>query len=101
VVNGEIEGYPNSKQYKHLAEAIGERIRAMRVAQHRSRANLARAANLGDSHLGEIERGEITPGSSTLAKLAVALQVEIGAIFPDLRILPGLVGLEVDPDEAE
>ncbi len=90
--------HPESKRYGPLAEAIGERIRAVRVAQRRSRAHLARAANLADSHLGEIERGEITPGSGTLAKLAVALWVEVGAIFPDLALLAPLAGLESGPE---
>ncbi len=97
--SGEIGEYLESRRYRQLAEAIGERIRAIRVAQRRSRAHLARAANLADSHLGEIERGEIAPGSSTLAKLAVALRVEVGAIFPDLPALAPLVGLESGPEE--
>ena len=97
--SGEVRESPDSKRYMHLAEAIGERIRAIRAAQRRSRAYLARAANLADSHLGEIERGEIAPGSGTLAKLAVALRVEAGAIFPDLALLAQMVGLQSGLEE--
>jgi transcriptional regulator with XRE-family HTH domain len=99
VAREEVRDVTVSRRYWQLAQAIGERIRAVRVAQRRSRAHLARSADLADSHLGEIERGEIAPGSSTLAKLAVALGVEAGAIFPDLPALTLLVGLEIGHDE--
>jgi transcriptional regulator with XRE-family HTH domain len=70
--------------------AIGSRIRALRVEKGLSQALLAEKAQLSLPHVGALERGQSNPGAATLMKLAVALDVEVSALFPLLFELGGI-----------
>lgn len=75
-----------------LNRALGERIRERRTARRYTQAGLAERADLTPAHLGGIERGETSPSMNTLAKLAKALNVEMGSFLEglsDLAKLPG------------
>jgi transcriptional regulator with XRE-family HTH domain len=58
--------------------AIGDRIRDLRQAKGMTQEQLARAANLGLSHLARLEQGVITdPSWSTVRAVAQALGVAV------------------------
>lgn len=78
-----------------LAAAVGARIRKLRVEQGMSQEQLALLSNVSRAYMGSIERGERRLSVSSAAKIAVALQVELSALFPPLNVLTGAA-----PDEA-
>lgn len=58
--------------------AIGDRIRELRLARKLTQEQVARAADLGGSHLAKIEQGGIVdPSWSTVCAIAKALGVPV------------------------
>lgn len=62
-------------------EFSGRALRAERERQDKSRAWLAVTAGVGVEYVGKLERGEHDPGASVVAKLAIALDVPLEALF--------------------
>lgn len=73
-----------------LLTALGARIRALREARGIAQEVFAYEAGIDRSYYGAVERGRYSPTAINLAKIAVALNVEVGELFPgkaELRIL--------------
>lgn len=66
---------------------IGKNIRRLREERGYAQEAFAHHINIGRAFYGRIERGEMAPGSLILIKIAKALHVEVGELFPSLRIL--------------
>jgi transcriptional regulator with XRE-family HTH domain len=66
---------------------VGEKIRALRDQQDYSQDALANIASIDRAHVGGIERGEKAVTVLTLVRIASALQLEIGDLFPALADL--------------
>lgn len=62
-------------------ESIGERIKALRIGQGKTLAELGESANLSRSYLSQIERDKTTPSLSTLTSIAKALDVGLRYFF--------------------
>jgi len=62
---------------------LGRRIRTIRKAQGLSQEELADKAGLDRTYVGGIERGERNVSVLNLAKIGVALQVDLSLLFTD------------------
>ena len=65
--------------------AFGHQVRVKRAAQSVSQEELALKCGLDRSYIGQVERGERNPSLESIAKIASALRVPIGALFGDGR----------------
>jgi transcriptional regulator with XRE-family HTH domain len=61
---------------------IGEEVRRRREALGLTGAQLAARAGLAPSAVSQIETGKRTPSSASVIKLAAALGVEVGDLYP-------------------
>lgn len=61
---------------------IGKTIRRLREERGLNQAQLAVSVGTGPSAISQIENGRRNPNSETLLKLANALEVEVGDLFP-------------------
>src|SRR5262249_38086731 len=62
--------------------ALGQQIRTVRQQRGFSQEDFAHHAGLGRSYYGGIERGEKNVAAWNLMRIAAALQVEVGELFP-------------------
>ena len=60
---------------------LGQRIFALRKAARMTQSELGEAAGVGNEYISKIERGLGSPSLATLVKIALALQVEMKALF--------------------
>lgn len=65
------------------ANALGQRIREIRINQHMSQEELSFKAGISAAHLGQIERALKNPTIDTVAKIAGALNVPISSLFTE------------------
>ncbi len=65
-----------------LLQAVAIRIRALREGKGIAQEVFAYEAGIDRSYYGGIERGKYSPTAINLAKIAVALGVEVGELFP-------------------
>ena len=63
---------------------VGENIRRLREKRGYAQEAFAHHIEIGRAFYGRIERGEMAPGALTLIKIAKALNVEVGELFPSL-----------------
>lgn len=61
---------------------LGQQIRHLREAKGNSQEQFAALAGLDRAYYGGIERGERNVAALNLIKIALALEVEVGALFP-------------------
>jgi transcriptional regulator with XRE-family HTH domain len=61
---------------------VGREIRRLREARGWSQAKLAGDTGMGVSGISQIETGARNPSAVTLSKIAEALGVEVGDLFP-------------------
>jgi transcriptional regulator with XRE-family HTH domain len=66
---------------------VGRQIRKLREAKEISQEEFASLANLDRAYYGGIERGERNLATLNLIKIAVALDMEVGDLFPSLTEL--------------
>jgi DNA-binding XRE family transcriptional regulator len=66
---------------KHLMEALGSQVKALRQAVSITASEVAQAAGLSVAMLSKIENGQTAPSLATLQSLAAALNVPITALF--------------------
>jgi len=66
-----------------IVVVLGKRIRALRLRTGLSQEKFAAKAGLDRTYYAGIERGERNPSVKQLAKIAVALDVRIGALFEE------------------
>jgi transcriptional regulator with XRE-family HTH domain len=67
--------------------ALGQQIRKLREAKRISEEEFAARAGLDRAYYGGIERGERNVAAENLIKIAVALDVEVGDLFPSRSAL--------------
>lgn len=70
--------------------AIGKRIREMRVKQGYSQEDFAEHVGISRSHYGCIERGQFAVSLPKLIDIMLALDVEVGELFPTIAELKKL-----------
>jgi transcriptional regulator with XRE-family HTH domain len=66
---------------------LGQQIRRLREEKELSQEEFAGLANIDRAYYGGIERGERNVTAINLIKIADALDVEIGKLFPPLSAL--------------
>jgi len=73
---------------------VGERIRALREQAGFSQEEFAEIAGLDRAYYGGVERGERNIAAINLIRIAVALKIEVGELFPEqaelIKILRGI-----------
>jgi transcriptional regulator with XRE-family HTH domain len=65
--------------------AIGREVRRVRTERGWSQAQLAEAADMSVPGISLIETGARSPSGVSLGKIADALDVEVGELFPKAR----------------
>lgn len=68
--------------------AIGRHIRRLRKERGYSQEGFAAKAGLDRAYYGGVERGERNLATLNLIKIAAALGVEVGELFPSIADLP-------------
>lgn len=71
--------------------ALGQQIRQVRQRRGISQEDFASSAGLDRSYYGGVERGERNVAALNLVRIAAALQVEVGELFPPVQSLANLV----------
>lgn len=88
-----------------LREAIGDRLRRTRTAQHRTLREVSRTARVSLGYLSEVERGRKEASSELLAAICDALSLPLAdllnGVAGDLRphLLNGVGGVAGRPGE--
>jgi len=72
---------------KRRLSLLGQQIRRLREARELSQEEFASRANFDRAYYGGIERGERNVTALNLIKIALALKVEVGALFPPVAEL--------------
>lgn len=77
---------------KHPAlVALGQQIRKVRKERGYSQEDFANGAGLGRSYYGGVERGERNIAALNLMRVAAALEVEVGDLFPEVQVFGALL----------
>lgn len=71
--------------------ALGQQIRKVRQERGFSQEGFANACGLGRSYYGGVERGERNVAALNLMRIAAALEVEVGELFPKAEFFRGLL----------
>jgi len=71
--------------------ALGQQIRKVRQTRGISQEDFAARAGLGRSYYGGVERGERNAAALNLMKIAAALGVEAGELFPRVAVFDALL----------
>ena len=80
---------------KHkLLFRLGQNIRRLREAKNISQEEFASLADLDRAYYGGIERGERNVAALNLIKIATALKVEVGELFPQIAKKTELRGIQ-------
>jgi ribosome-binding protein aMBF1 (putative translation factor) len=80
-----------------LQVAIGKRIRQRREQKGMAQETFAYEAGFNRAWYGSVERGRYNITASNLARIALALGVEVGELFPDQVEIESLL---LSPSEA-
>ena len=72
--------------------ALGRQIRVLREQRGLSQEGFAAEAGLDRGYYGGVERGERNVAALNLIKIAAALGVEVGRLFPSVAALRRLGG---------
>jgi transcriptional regulator with XRE-family HTH domain len=67
-----------------IAAEFGARVKKRREALGWSQEALAEQADLGVAYVSDIERGVYNPGLKNVVKIARALGVQVGDLFPPI-----------------
>ena len=89
------------KTEKHPALiALGQQIRKIRLERGISQEGFAVEARLGRSYYGGVERGDHNIAALNLMRIAAALDVEVGELFPKPEVFRSMLdnqtGLETN-----
>lgn len=66
---------------------FGKKIRELRLAKGFSQESFADEVGLDRTYMGGIERGERNIAALNIIRIAKALKVEVGELFPSVRTL--------------
>ncbi len=87
------------KTEKHIALiALGRQIRKVRQEKGFSQEHFALEAGLDRSYYGGVERGERNLAALNLMRIAVALGVEVGELFPKTEAFKDLLDNPISMD---
>ena len=67
--------------------ALGKRIRELRTDRGSTQEGFAAEPGLGRVYYGGVERGERNVAALNLIRIATTLRVEVGELFPLMRVL--------------
>ena len=67
---------------ENIRKGLGKRIRTLRKLKALTQEELGERAGLSYKFVGEIERGKVNPSLDSLVKIANALGVKAGNLFP-------------------
>ncbi len=88
------------KTEKHIALiALGRQIRKVRKEKGFSQEHFALEAGLDRSYYGGVERGERNLAALNLMRIAVALGVEVGELFPKASEFKDLLDEPISVEE--
>lgn len=79
--------------WEDYAKALGIELQRQRITANLTQENLAHRAGITRTHYQQLERGFWRPGAPSnpsvklLARLAQALQIDIGALLPPVAAL--------------
>lgn len=76
--------------------SIGKKIRQYRSVQGYTQEDFAARSGLDRAYYGGVERGERNISALNLMNIALALEIEVGELFPKLDVLKSLL----DTDDA-
>ena len=68
------------------AGALGDRLRAIRLARRLTLRDVAHAAGVSESFVSQLERGRTSASVATLQRLAAALGIEISDLFAEVQL---------------
>ncbi len=68
---------------------LGRQIRALRTAAGYSQESFAHSIGMARAYYGGVERGERNIAALNLIRIATALEVEVGTLFPEIDELGG------------
>ena len=71
--------------------ALGQQIRKIRRERGISQEGFAAEAGLGRSYYGGVERGDHNIAALNLMRIAAALKVEVGELFPKAQVFRDLL----------
>jgi DNA-binding XRE family transcriptional regulator len=75
------------KQKDPYLVAVGEQIRKKRREKNFAQEAFAAHAEIDRSYYGAIERGERNLSTLNLIRIAMRLEIEVGELFPERRLL--------------
>lgn len=90
----ETDNTENVRRKEHkdpLLEAVGKRIRQVRENKGYAQEEFAYRAGIDRSYYGAVERGRYSVTTVNLVRIALALEVEVGDLFPARSELAGLI----------
>ena len=67
--------------------ALGNQLRRLRLARGFTQESFAIQAGLDRAYYGGVERGERNVSALNLIRIAAALEVEVGSLFPPIKDL--------------
>jgi transcriptional regulator with XRE-family HTH domain len=80
---------PKRKYMEDIRKGLGKRIRTLRKLKVLTQEELGEKAGLSYKFVGEIERGEVNPSLDSLERIATALDIKVGDLFPrEVDIFP-------------
>jgi transcriptional regulator with XRE-family HTH domain len=91
---------------KSIRNIVGDRIRELRKQRGLSQEGLGDKAGLHYTYIGAVERGEKNCSIETVEKIAKALKIEIGELFPKVpertaKDMKALAGKHMDKLSSE
>jgi transcriptional regulator with XRE-family HTH domain len=75
-----------------LQRELGDRVRERRHELELTQATLAFRAGVHYSYIGSLETGARNPSVDLVARLAKALEIDLGVLLEGLQDLPGRSG---------
>jgi transcriptional regulator with XRE-family HTH domain len=67
---------------KEICQKFGRNVRNFRLSRNWSQEELGHRASLDRTYIGGVERGERNPGLVNIVRIASALNVPVGELFP-------------------
>jgi len=77
----------NQERMSKLQINLGKRIRLLREAAGYSQESFASHANIDRAAYGKLERGEINLTLLSLARIAVALEIDLSTLFAGVELV--------------
>ena len=85
---------------EHILFLIGKKIKDIRKDKKISQEELAFRAEINTTYLSDVERGKRNIATLNLIKIAYALNIEVGDLFPTLQELNLLLYKKMQYDKS-